>query len=153
MMNFQPNWITPNYLDIPENTPDVKGCRFVITPQVAKELIPLFPTTPVTYDSLRNCFNNICENGAVKVAIMEDGKKQTLSPHSLRKTFRSIGADLGESDDILEAVISHKNGRGKVTEAYLRRSIPSMVPVATRVADYLQGVMTGAIEPNSWHVE
>lgn len=149
-MNLDQHWITSDHLAIPEGVQGVKKCQFVITPPEAKELLQKMPLTGVTYHSLRHCFNNICKNSGIDIVIKRGGKKLSLSPHSLRKTFSSIGGDMKESDDMVDALLSHRGGKGKVNEAYLRRSIPPMVPVAARIASRIIGLMNGSIEPQSW---
>jgi len=146
VMGFQPSWITPTHLAIPERVQGVKNCRFVIVQSVAQPLMAKIPSG-LTYSRLSGCFINICENSGIFLKIMVDDKPQTISPHSLRKTFRSIAGDIGESDDLVEALISHKNGRGKVTEAYLIRSLPPLVPVAERISQYIINLL--GIDPAS----
>jgi integrase len=128
--NFDPAWQRDNYLDIPAGTPGLKGCRYVVTPFISRTL--LYRIQRTTLPALYHCLISMCENANIK----------DFTLHDLRRSFASFGADLGESDYLVDGILSHSRGRGRVTEIYMRRSIPALLDVSERVSLHIWGIVS-----------
>jgi len=134
---YKPVWLTaPDRMEFPENEPGLKKARFIVIPTVAQSLVGKFVPTLET----RMC--KVCHAMAKQAGI------PAFTPHDLRRSFATFGVDLGESDDQINSLLNHP--RGKVTQAYLKRNIPPLVPVAERIANHIIGLLGLEGDPASW---
>lgn len=145
IVNWDPAWIQEEpypFLKIPPKTPGTKNTRFVILPTTVKTLLPKISKTP--NHLLATCLDQICKNAD----IVETDECPLPCLHDLRRTFSSRAGDIDESDDQTNAVLGHststdidgraKKGASRVSDTYLRRAIPPLVPVAERISAYIQ---------------
>jgi integrase len=58
---------------------------------------------------------------------------KTVSPHVMRHSFASLGADLGLSDNSIASLLGH--ARGSVTSRYLHGSDKALIENANLVAE------------------
>jgi hypothetical protein len=120
--------VKPTHLAIPDKASGLKRCRFIVTPPVAAVLVDKIEVG-LTKNQLRHCLDNICKNAGIV----------GVTPHTLRKTFASVGGDLGEQDDMVNALLGHSGGR--ITDTYVMRSIHALSPVAARIADHIAALL------------
>jgi integrase len=62
----------------------------------------------------------------------------------LRRTFASIGADLGHDEAVVDALLGHS--RGKIRDTYFRRADPTLLAVAEKVGQHIAELL-GLVQP------
>jgi integrase len=121
---YKPEWLVgPDRMIFPEDEPGLKKARFVVIPTAAQPLVAKFIPT----QEKRLC--KLCHTLAKQAGI------PAFTPHDLRRSFGTFGVDLGEPDDQIESLLNHT--RCKVTEAYLKRNIDPLIPVAERISAHI----------------
>lgn len=122
---FDPGWVTEFegtgivYCDIPPGTPGVKGARTIIMCAAAQRILPRIGRADY------NQMHYALKCWAAKAEV------PSVTPHTLRKTFGSLGVDWGEMDTSVHRLLNHAGSR--LDRAYLRRTIPALQAVAERI--------------------
>jgi integrase len=124
VLHWQPRWQTAvDRLEFPEGEPLVKKARFVVIPSLAQPLVKRFIPTTI------NRLVRLCYRLAEAAGIPK------FSPHDLRRSFATFGVDINETDDQINSLLNHT--RGKVTESYLKRNVPPLIPCAERISSHI----------------
>ncbi len=117
------------------------GCPFVVPgrPKLDKEgnLIEHRP-----FIGLQNPWERIRE--AAKLAIEDEPKDEDPGWHDLRRTFASVGADLGLKGFVGE-LLGH--AEASVTDIYTRAAAEPLHDAAEKIGARIEGILTGAIDP------
>lgn len=127
---WDPSWVDGQVVVIPRGVEGVKKARAIVMPKAAASLIPLM-TLPVTTAGLRHALDDVVDHSGIRTG--------GISPHTLRKTWSSIGADIGEPEAVIDALQNHKGSA--IKQAYIRRSFEAMLPTSERIAEHLLQVM------------
>lgn len=117
-------------LRFPLGMDGLKGCRRVYLSRTAKSLLGKFPH-PVLKRSLWRSWTKLRE----KAGIGQANPEGAVSLHDLRRTFGSVGVDLGHDEAVVDALLGHS--RGKMKDTYLRRSDPVLAQVAEEIGEHI----------------
>ncbi|WP_243316717.1 tyrosine-type recombinase/integrase [Geothrix paludis] len=127
---WDPTWIEGQIVVIPKGVQGVKKARAIVMPKSAASLVRKM-TLPLTTSGLRHALDDVVSHAGITGG--------SISPHTLRKTWSSIGADLGEPEPVIDALQNHKGSA--IKQAYIRRSCEAMLPTAEKIAAHLLQVM------------
>ena len=103
-------------------TPGLKGCRAVFLPAAAVKILPKIPFGIDRNHLWRSWLH-----------LRPDGCKCSI--HDLRRTFASIGADLGYDEALVDAVLGHS--RGKIRDTYFHRADPTLLAVTEKIGGHI----------------
>lgn len=127
---WDPSWVEEQFVVIPKGVEGVKKARAIVMPKAAASLIPML-TLPLSTAALRHALDDVVDHAGITAG--------GISPHTLRKTWSSFGADLGEPEPVIDALQNHKGSA--IKQAYIRRSLEAMLPTAEKIAKHLLEVM------------
>jgi hypothetical protein len=127
---WNPTWVEGQVVIIPKGVEGVKKARAIVMPKSAASLLPRM-TLPLTTSGLRHALDDIVSHAGITTS--------GISPHTLRKTWSSFGADIGEPEAVIDALQNHKGSA--IKQAYIRRSSEAMLPTAERIAVHLLDLM------------
>ncbi len=121
-------------LRFPAGMDGLKGCRRVYLSTTAKELMGQIPA-PVLKRSLWRSWTKLRDVAKI------GGKcaAGAVSLHDLRRTFGSIGVDLGHDEAVVDALLGHS--RGRIKDTYLRRSDPVLAQVAEEIGEHIASLL------------
>jgi len=105
--------------------PGLKGCRAVYLCGSAVKLLPSIPT--------------LVDRGALWRAWLRLRGDFDCSIHDLRRTFASVGADLGRDEAVVDALLGHS--RGRIKDTYIRRADPTLLEAAESIGGYIAGLL------------
>jgi integrase len=74
-------------------------------------------------------------------AIFEAAGLNTVRSHTLRRTFASVGDELGYSEAIIGAILGHSQ-RSVTARHYIRRPDAALVAAATRISNQIDAAMS-----------
>jgi integrase len=121
-------------LRFPPGMSGLKGCRRIYLSRTAKSLLETIPQL-VLKRSLWRSWVKLRE----KSEIGRSNPDGAVSLHDLRRTFGSIGVDLGHDEAVVDALLGHS--RGKIKDTYLRRSDPVLAQVAEEIGEHIAGLL------------
>ncbi len=127
---WNPDWVEGQVVIIPKGVEGVKKARAIVMPKSAVSLLPRM-TLPLTTSVLRHALDEIVSHAGITTG--------GISPHTLRKTWSSFGADIGEPEAVIDALQNHKGSA--IKQAYIRRSSEAMLPTAEKIAAHLLDIM------------
>jgi integrase len=121
-------------LRFPAGMDGLKGCRRVYLSRTAKSLLEKI-TQPTLKRSLWRSWTKLRD----KAGIGPRNPEGAVSLHDLRRTFGSIGVDLGHDEAVVDALLGHS--RGKIKDTCLRRSDPVLAQVAEEIGEHIAGLL------------
>lgn len=127
---WDPKWVEGQIVVIPKGVQGVKKARAIVMPKPAASLLQKM-ALPLTTSALRHALDDIVSHAGITTG--------GISPHTLRKTWSSFGADIGEPEAVIDALQNHKGSA--IKQAYIRRSCEAMLPTAEKIAAHLLQVM------------
>jgi integrase len=130
LLVWNPSWVEGQFVIIPQGVEGVKKARAIVMPESAASILSKL-TFPLTSAALRHALDDITSHAGITAG--------GISPHTLRKSWSSLGADLGEPEPVIDALQNHKGSA--IKQAYIRRSLESMLPTAEKIATHLLEVM------------
>lgn len=128
-------------LAYPPKLPGLKGATKVFLCKTATDLLPRLPL-PVLHRSLWRSWGPL--RSKAKLGEGEGENPLGVSLHDLRRTFASVGADLGYSDEIINALLGHS--AGKITGTYIVRGDPVLSEVSEAIGNHIS-VLLGLVKP------
>jgi integrase len=130
LLVWNSSWVEGQFVIIPQGVEGVKKARAIVMPESAASIISKL-AFPLTSSALRHAVDDIISHAGITTG--------RISPHTLRKTWSSLGADLGEPEPVIDALQNHKGSA--IKQAYIRRSLEAMLPTAEKIATHLLDVM------------
>ena len=127
---WDPSWVEGQLVVIPRGVEGVKLARAIVMPKAAASLLPKM-TLPLTASGLRHAIDDVVSHAGITAG--------GISSHTLRKTWSSQGADIGQPEPVIEALQNHKGST--IKQAYLQRTCEAMLPTAEKIAAHLLHVM------------
>ncbi len=106
----------------PARLPGAKGTRLIYLCAAACKVLPQVPLG-LDRENLRGAWRKLCPPGC----------NATL--HDLRRTFASVGADLGHDEAVIDALLGHS--RGKLRDTYVRRADGTLLGVADQIGSHI----------------
>lgn len=120
-------------------TPGLKGCRKVYFSRTAASLLEKFPTV-VVKRSLWRSWSEFRDDAGLGPKPLKKGavprtEDKGVSLHDLRRSWSSIGVDLGHDGGVVDAVQGHSIG--KIRGTYQQRSDPVLAKVAEEIGEHI----------------
>lgn len=123
-------WVDGQFVVIPKGVEGVKNARAIVMPRSATWLLSKMEF-PVSQSGLRHALDDVVSQAGIT--------KKGISTRTLRKTWSSQGAEIGEPEAMIDALQNHKGSA--IKQAYIRRSCEAMLPTAEKIAAHLLQVM------------
>jgi integrase len=124
LLTARPEHLHPDehLLRFPPDLAGVKGCRRVYLCSASIQLLPKLPL-PLGREAVRAAWYHLRP---------EDFKGRT---HDLRRTWSSVGMDLGIDAGIIDLLLGHS--QGKIRDTYLRPADPTLLTAAERIGGHI----------------
>jgi integrase len=113
-------------LRFPPRTPGLKNLRAVHLGAPSVKLLDQVPYD-VTEHRLADAWASIRPAGS------------ECSLHDLRRTFASVGVDLGISEAVVDALLGHT--RGKIRDTYMVRADKTLLAAADQISSHIAGLL------------
>jgi integrase len=137
-------------IHFPKKAPGLKGCKIVYLPSVMLEHIDqvgLHLTSTITKKSW-NTLREAAELDKIPVPAAKhvEGEPTTyaITLHDCRRTFMSMGLDLGHDENTMDALLGHS--RGKMKDTYGVRADPTLQALAEEVGSHIWSLLMSDVE-------
>jgi integrase len=128
-LRWEANWILERrFILFPPGVEGPKKAKWLILGDAALKVLPK-THLPTTTNAMRHCLDRICEDAGI----------QRFSAHVMRKTFSSLGADWGFSENDIDAIQNHRGSA--IRQAYVIRSLKSLLPTINGIEKNLLRTM------------
>lgn len=137
-------------ISFPRKVGGLKGCKIVYLPSVMLEHIDqvgLHLTNTITKKSWTT-LRKAAELDKIPVPAVKqvEGEPTTyaITLHDCRRTFMSIGLDLGHDENLMDALLGHS--RGKMKDTYGVRADPTLLALAEEVGSHIWSLLMSEVE-------